>query len=258
MMEFEQKTNDFISEYFSKYGKSTRNDVEVWIQEQLEDALTGLPTYIYENLNGNIKEKAIEVESKESKRFFAEVDAHNAFWIKSPSSILDKMIRSYGKNPENSLSCIYTPDNFISEMEDIVRFRILCNYLDDINEVKKILSTCWWDKTFPIERIKDKDHYSKPPEKRESGHRAHHYIYSYNGEKVKFHFEVQVMTILGHGWDKKDHPLFYEYTRIRDEENLSEPELLDKIQMFAMSEMLYVADVFFDSLRKRILENRRG
>ena len=58
------------------------------------------------------------------------------------------------------------------------------------------------------------------------------------------------MTQLQEAWDKKDHFLVYEKRRNepeRDEENF--PDFLDA-KMFAMSELLYVADQYFEQLRK--------
>ena len=57
------------------------------------------------------------------------------------------------------------------------------------------------------------------------------------------------MTQLEEAWDKKDHYLVYERRRKepeRDEENF--PDFLDA-KMFAMSELLYVADQYFEQLR---------
>ncbi len=62
--------------------------------------------------------------------------------------------------------------------------------------------------------------------------------------------EIQVMTQLAEAWDKKDHFLVYEIRRRApesDEENF--PDFLDA-KMHAMSELLNVADNYFDDLRQ--------
>jgi ppGpp synthetase/RelA/SpoT-type nucleotidyltranferase len=61
--------------------------------------------------------------------------------------------------------------------------------------------------------------------------------------------EIQVMTQLEEAWDKKDHFLVYEKHRQapdKDDEYFS--DFLDA-KMLAMSELLYIADNYFDELR---------
>ena len=87
MSTFERMTDEFISNYFSPYGKSTRNDAEALIKEKLDEKLAGIPVYIYGNLSGAISRKAQEVGDKESKRFFAEVDSHEEYQLESTAQV---------------------------------------------------------------------------------------------------------------------------------------------------------------------------
>ena len=57
------------------------------------------------------------------------------------------------------------------------------------------------------------------------------------------------MTQLQEAWDKKDHFLVYEKRRAEpesDEDNF--PDFMDS-KMFAMSELLFIADQYFEILR---------
>ena len=68
--------------------------------------------------------------------------------------------------------------------------------------------------------------------------------------------EVQVQTQLQEAWDKKDH--FLNYEPRRRGENIDPSST---IEMFSMSELLYVADLTFDRLKKTIVgekDNQRG
>ena len=119
-------------------------------------------------------------------------------------------------------------------------------------KLKKFIKT---SKDFVIDSRKD--YVETPFPDRRAGHRAIQYsIKNKIGEREVL-FEVQIMTQLQHAWDKKDHHLIYEYIRIGKDRKI--PVHL-KNRVAAMSELLYVADAAFDSLREEIaniMENKR-
>jgi len=88
-----------------------------------------------------------------------------------------------------------------------------------------------------------KDFINQEPEKRKKGHRAIHFIFQVKFNDRIFLFEVQVMTLLQNAWDRKDHPIVYESERIGKEVSLK-----TKMRSYAMSEMLFVADDYFNEL----------
>ena len=143
-------------------------------------------------------------------------------------------------------------------MTDLIRFRIVCNYLCDVRYIEERIESniqsiedrirCF-DKGCRKLTPKKVDHIEIPFPERSAGHRAVQYVFKYSGEGGPTLFEVQVMTQLQHAWDKKDHHLIYEYVRANQGHKIP---LHLKNRMAAMSELLYVADTVFDELRKDI------
>jgi putative GTP pyrophosphokinase len=172
--------------------------------------------------------------SKKEKRFLAKVSRGEEN-IKSPKRIVEKIISQPDK---------YTIENFDREMEDIARLRIVCNYLSDIFEVAERLKA---DNSFNAccKILDEKDYIFK---NRNRPHRALQFVLEVPMQDMPRKVELQIMTLLQEAWDKKDHNLIYEKERIG-----KEIDQKDKIKMHSMSDLLYIADEFFDSLRKKIL-----
>jgi ppGpp synthetase/RelA/SpoT-type nucleotidyltranferase len=84
-----------------------------------------------------------------------------------------------------------------------------------------------------------------PPAKREKGERCYRGCFWPKGQP-SLRVEVQIMTALAEAWDKKDHFLVYERRRRHQPVDLQ-----DEIEMYAHSELLYLADIFFDQLKSR-------
>lgn len=169
-------------------------------------------------------------------RYVAEVDYKNDpdTQIKSIKSIVEKIERSNGK---------YTPDNFSSTMTDILRDRIICNYLSDITAIVDVIrGSAKINEQFEIINEKDTIY-----ESRTKGVRAHYLIFKKKNDAQCPMIEIQIMTMLSWAWDKKDHYLIYEPERkgIKVSDR-------GKIKMNAMSELLYVADEFFDSIQQEL------
>lgn len=182
-------------------------------------------------VKGIIEQLNKEYEEKENRGFAEVIDDKNT--IKSPERIVEKMI-----------SQKYTLENFDTKMEDIARFRIVCNYLSDIFELAKRLKTDpIFNECCQISEVKDYIF-----EDCNRSHRALHFILQVPMLNKSRKVELQIMTKLQDAWDKKDHNLIYE--KIRSGKII---EKKDRIKMTAMSDLLYVADEFFDDLRKKIL-----
>ena len=202
---------------------------------------------IHKTLCSSVKAEVkalMELLKKEyAHRFFCRVD--DSEQQKSAVSIIDK-IQRYPKQ--------YNIANFADTMTDLARFRIVCNFLSDAQKVKeKIINSETINGQFDIE-IKQTVHL-RPP-KRKSGERFIKLILTYKKEP-RLHLEIQVMTQLEEAWDKKDHFLVYEQRRRtpnKDEDNF--PDYLDA-KMFAMSELLFIADTYFEELRSS-RENNNG
>ncbi len=174
-------------------------------------------------------------------RFLCRID--DSQQSKTPASVLDKIRRSQTK-PESER---YTIGNFGSKMTDLARFRVVCNFLSDVGKVAKAMEEC--EELRRIFNIASESSLEVRPRQRKSGERSMKLILEHKTLSGLF-LEIQVMTQLQESWDKKDHFLVYEPRRKApdgDDDNF--PDFLDA-RMFAMAELLSIADIYFDDLRR--------
>lgn len=172
---------------------------------------------------------------KYKHRFFCRIDTDHK--TKDPSSIIDKIMRD-----DNA----YTLDNFTT-MKDLARFRIVCNFLHDVDEVSEAIKN---DKLLKQKfNFETKNTIEEHPESRKSAERSIKFILEHKQQPGLF-LEIQIMTQLSEAWDKKDHFLVYETRRKKpDKSDENFPDYLDA-KMYAMGELLYVADNYFEALRE--------
>lgn len=171
-------------------------------------------------------------------RFFCRIDAD--YKTKQPLSIIDKIMRSLKPDTDKAAhEPSYMLDNFAITMKDLPRFRIVCNFIHDVDEVVETLKkSAILKSNFNIEVKRTMDLH---PCSRESGERSIKFILEHKKRPGLF-LEIQVMTQLSESWDKKDHFLVYEgRRRFPDKEDEKFPDYLDA-KMSAMAELLYVAD----------------
>jgi ppGpp synthetase/RelA/SpoT-type nucleotidyltranferase len=185
-------------------------------------------------------------------RFFYKIDADNK--TKQPLSIIDKIMRSSESGAGKATYEPYTLDNFTTTMKDLARFRIVCNFLHDVDKVVEALKkSAILKNKFDIEIKTTVDLH---PGSRKSGERSVKFILEYKKHPGLF-LEIQVMTQLSESWDKKDHFLVYEVRRrFPDKEDENFPDYLDA-KMNAMAELLYVADNYFEALRASREEDKK-
>jgi ppGpp synthetase/RelA/SpoT-type nucleotidyltranferase len=198
------------------------------------------------------------LKGKRRRRVAEVIAPPKGLFIKSPDRIAEKVItvwKYYEESKTNKNSNLkaprYDPTAIPLTVPDILRFRILCNYLSDIDYVSKKLDDYKNSLSeLTIEKYDDSDNINIPFNERRDGHRAKSYIFKQiNKGRTQFLFEVQVMTLLQHAWDQKSHHLIYEITRIGESDKIP---LQLRNRMAAMSELLYVADEVFDGLKKEI------
>jgi ppGpp synthetase/RelA/SpoT-type nucleotidyltranferase len=185
--------------------------------------------------------------SKHTGRFFCRLD--DTHTIKSPTSIIEKILRSRKeekkRKEKGEPGKLYDLTNFTREMKDLARFRIVCNFLADVTEVAE----CIRQSIAITDFFEITDINSITQHRRVSGERSIKLILKRKSPPELF-LEIQVMTQLQEAWDKKDHYLVYEKRRSSssgDDDDF--PTYLDA-KMSAMAELLYVADDYFDRLRK--------
>jgi len=133
--------------YLVKWGFKNRPVFEKYIQQTIEDLEFDAPR-IFELFRNKVGEWENDYLKRSRKRFVAETIAppQNKL-IKSPKRIAQKIIDSWieydewksksagGKAPQK-----YDPKKFLTTMTDVVRFRVICNYLSDIAYVDQRLS----------------------------------------------------------------------------------------------------------------------
>jgi len=243
--------------YLKKWGFKNRSALEKDITNSIM-VLEFEATKIFQFFKEKVGIWAKDLLADNKERFVAETESPpNEKLVKSSQRIAEKILESWeeyekwtdtpkgqrGEEPER-----HHPKEFLNTMNDVVRFRIICNYLNDVEYIgKKLKGSVAKTKQFKL--IKWKDYIETPYPEHRAGHRALQFVFQYIRNKNPILFEVQIMTQLQHAWDKKDHHLIYEYVRI---ERGQEIPLHLKNRMAAMSEVLYVADNVFDDLKNEI------
>jgi len=246
-------------ECLRKWGFKSRAHYERYVKEKIED-LEFIAPQLFKIFTEKVTGWNQKYLRNRKKRFVAEtISPPGDKLTKDPQRVVEKILESWetysqwqklakkekGKEPEK-----YDPKDFLRTMTDLIRFRILCNYLSDIKWFDKKIRD-FAKKSKHIKLLKRDDYIETPFPQRRVGHRALQYVFEYLHDTRTALFEVQLMTQLAHAWDKKDHHLIYEYERI--DQGAKIPLHL-RNRMAAMSEVLYVADTVFDSLRSEISE----
>ena len=240
MVELSREHLEFISKYFPTHYKTPERFREYLLPKiHLRETLcTVVKAEIDTELNPLIEQY--------KHRFFCRID--DTQLLKSPTSIVDKLYRSYKERPTNDVpdSGHYDLENSVTTMTDLARFRIVCNFLSDVTKVSEKIENS--ENLNSFFDIKQKSSVNQRPKDRKSGERSIKFTMEYKKRPGLF-LEIQVMTQLQEAWDKKDHFLVYEkHRQAPDKDDECFPDFLDA-KMLAMSELLYVADNYFDELR---------
>ncbi|GAB2532900.1 GTP pyrophosphokinase [Gracilibacillus alcaliphilus] len=98
-------------------------------------------------------------------------------------------------------------DNIETELQDIAGVRVVCQFVDDIDDIVERLKS-----RNDFEVIEERDYINH---KKESGYRSYHLIISYpvetiHGEK-KVIAEIQIRTLAMNFWATNEHSLNYKY-----------------------------------------------
>lgn len=253
---------DFIGQFFpwGRDGNPARPGppaeqlkvARVWLNGQLEP-FRNAALVLVARLQPVLDMLQQGVIRKEGERLVARLDMTHV--SKSADGVLEKMVRAW-RPPKVEIDF----ENFRERITDLGRFRIVANFVSDAQEIRDTLERAFKEdpnklpdslrllrQEFRLEGHCLEDSFELPPGKRQKGERC------FKGSFAttclpSLKVEVQIVTILGEAWDKKDHFLIYEPRRRGVE--LS-PE--HQNEMFGMSELLYLADKTFDRLRGTIL-----
>jgi ppGpp synthetase/RelA/SpoT-type nucleotidyltranferase len=203
-----------------------------------------------------------EVRQAGEERLVNRIDLTHA--TKSPASILEKMVRAWKEKGGATPPISFT--NFSRELDDLGRFRVVTNFLSDADRIADRIAAAYdlrqersdaqrrLATEFLLHENAFEDKILVHPRERRKGQRCRQGIFEpRRPEDCHLRVEVQIQTLLQEAWDKKDHYLLYEPRRRGETVALQH-----ECEMFAMSELLYVADLTFDRLREAMLEGRRG
>jgi hypothetical protein len=238
-----------------------RNIAESWIEENTlrhKSAALTLLARIYPILRD--AEKALP--QGETPRMLFRIDVTGL--VKPPASVLDKMVREWDPSRKTAPELDFR--NFLVKMTDLGRFRIVVNFLSDIDLVCAALEQPYAQAgpsglapaqqtlvaEFGLEKNRLEDLVHQQPEDRVKGERCRKGVF-YPWKQPELKVEVQVQTMLEEAWDKKDHFLIYEPDRRGEFVDPSHSR-----EMYAMSELLYVADLTFDRLRAAVVKLRKA
>lgn len=247
------------------WGFSDRSDFEIFLGNHLK-SLEGPALEVRKAFEKELEQWINEYLNGYPERFVARIEAPppsrkgrgRTSLLKTPERVAEKIFRSWRdyqawekkdkSRCQNGPPLRHDPQTFLQTIPDIVRFRIICNYLKDLKFIDNQLQTFSdRDPRFKVESREDHIDTLFPCSR--VGHRAIEYTIRFKNEATPFLFEVQIMTQLQHAWDKKDHHLLYEPIRAGREERI--PVQL-RNRLAAMSELLYMADTLFDELLAEI------
>ncbi|HMK64849.1 MAG TPA: hypothetical protein VK564_03580 [Thermodesulfobacteriota bacterium] len=258
-------TSKIEQKLIRQWGFKTRKAFEGYLEKSLK-SLEGPAENLKQTFEKALQQWIFDYLKGERGRFVARIEAPPQTpgandlnpLLKNPSRCAEKILNSWkdflawekipGTKCSKNPPLRHDPPKFLKTIPDIVRFRIICNYLKDLRYIDERLRS--YAEEEPHLKIKNReDHiFSQFPCSR-AGHRAIEYTLGFRGKEVRFLFEVQIMTQLQHAWDKKDHHLIYEHIRAGKGDQI--PVHL-KNRVAAMSELLYVADTIFDELLRDI------
>lgn len=242
-------------------AEGRRRVVALWLDDQT-GGLRPLVLALMSRVLAVLREVERPILEQEGKRLVARVDT--SALLKTPESILDKMVRGCAGLPEDQVSFL----RLFQEMDDLGRFRIVTNFLSDAESVAAALSRPH-QRRLHLRRTADPLRAAQLQLADEFvllgegfGETVHSSPRKGGSRSWKAHFsprdwperviEVQIQTQLQEAWDKKDHYLIYEPRRAGHE--VCSRHLCE---MAAMSELLYIADLTFDRLRGSVLHSRQ-
>ena len=222
------------NQVFIRMLESVTKDHEIFLDAVIEWLNT-----LVENLKKSV--------NRPIRRFICKLDTSNKkkHWY----SVADKLWRESKKSsPE------YDLQNFHKVMTDLMRLRVVCNFLSDIEGFESALSKDYGSdmskqKAFLMDKTDDS--IKQRPKDRKSGHRSIKYLLK-SKDFPGVLLELQIMTLFQEAWDQKDHYLIYERRRQqpdRDSENF--PEYEDEL-VHDMGGSLNVLDTLFNEIKRKM------
>ena len=151
----------------------------------------------YQDACHYINQKLERINAESSKRLGRTFIAQITYRIKTPQSCLDKLLKK---------NCTPDQQSVQERLGDVAGVRVVCNFLDDIYSLARILN-----EDPELEVVKIKDYVKKP---KASGYQSLHMIVAVpvsEGEKRKV--EIQIRTQAMNFWAVVEHHFVYKKSK---------------------------------------------
>jgi len=163
--------------------------------------------------------------------------------VKTPESIVEKMqVRNIPR------------EEFLEGVQDIAGLRIMCQFVDDIYEVVRLIRQ---RNDFDI--VIERDYIQN---KKASGYRSYHIVLEYPVQRIegeeKILVEIQIRTLAMNFWATIEHSLNYKYQGDFPEEIKKRLEITSKIahqldeEMGKIRDDIQEAQALFDPLSRKL------
>lgn len=194
-------------------------------------------------------EQAVEelkVKLKGIRKQFRDANAH------APVEFITGRVKTKESLMEKAVSRGIAFDRLGTDVEDIAGLRIMCQFVEDIYEVARILRA---RNDFRV--VVERDYIAN---KKASGYRSYHMVIEYPVQQVmsekKILAEIQIRTLAMNFWATIEHSLNYKYAGDYPEElhnrliRAAEAAFLLDKEMSEIREEIKEAQIYFDDKKK--------
>jgi len=132
-----------------------------------------------------------------------------SYRIKSPESLREKILR------HNLYLKFQTPENLLSNLSDLIGFRIECRFIEDENKIYEDIVNLFKIEledgyyTNPLNSNIMLDLKTKQPQKQKNGFEIYKIDGKYVKDDISVNFELQIKSLVNIFWGEIDHRILY-------------------------------------------------